>query len=80
MASLSGFLFQLNDTKKTSGEVPISSMKMVADLCYQEITHHMNKPIESCEFPDDGGTNKKKIPRLLVASERGTMLNMPSLD
>ena len=46
---------QLNNTKKTSFKelkVPISSLKMVSDLCYQEITHHMNKSIESCEFPD----------------------------
>ena len=43
---------QLDKTKKTSGEVPISSFKMVSDLCYQEITHHMNKSIENCEFPD----------------------------
>ena len=42
---------QLDKTKKTSGEVPISSLKMVSDLCYQE-TRHMNKSIECCEFPD----------------------------
>ena len=62
---------QLTNTKKTSGEVEISSLKIVSDLCYQEITHHMNKSIESCKFPDklkradvspifknDDGTNK----------------------
>ena len=45
-------IIQLNNTKKTSGEVSITSLKMVSDLCYQEITRHMNKSIESCEFPD----------------------------
>ena len=44
---------QLNNAKKTSGEVPINSLKMVSDLCYQEITHHMNKSMESCEFSEN---------------------------
>ncbi len=38
--------------KKTNGEVPTSSLKMVSDICFQEITHQMNKYIENCEFPD----------------------------
>ena len=72
---------QLNSTKKTGGEVSISSLKMVSDLCYQEITHHMNKSIESYEFPDklkqtdvsaifknDDGTNKKNYRPISVLS------------
>ena len=72
---------RLNNAKTTSGEVPINSLKMVSDLCYQEITHHMNKSIESCEFPDklkkadvspifknDDGTNKKNFRPISVLS------------
>ena len=72
---------QLNNTKKTSGEVSISSLKMVSDIYYQEITRHMNKSIESCEFPDklkqadvspifknDDGTNKKNYRPISVLS------------
>ena len=73
---------QLNNTKKTSVEISISSLKIVSDdLCYQEITHHMNKSIESCEFPEklqmadilpifrnDDGTNKKNYRPISVLS------------
>ena len=72
---------QRTNAKKTSGEVPIHSLKMVSDLCYQEITHHMNKSIESWEFPDklkkaevspifknDSGTNKKNFRPISVLS------------
>ena len=46
-------IMHLDKTKKTSGHVPVDMLKLSANLCHKEITFHINKAINDCNFPSD---------------------------
>ena len=46
-------IYQLDKSKKVSGDILVGMLKLAANRCYKEIAHHINNRIQSSTFPSN---------------------------